>query len=47
MRAWDAQIERDFSEGGAGMAMLEEIDTAIESGESAGFKVTRPRGLAE
>lgn len=46
MQAWDAQIERDFSEGGAGVAMQKEIDAVIDSGGSADFKVSRPRGLA-
>jgi len=32
--AWDRQIEADFSEGGAGMALLEQWDAEIRSGES-------------
>ena len=32
--AWDRQIEVDFSEGGAGMALLEQWDTEIRSGKS-------------
>ena len=40
--AWDEQIERDFSPGGAGMALLEEIDARIDAGDE-GFQVIRPR----
>ena len=32
--AWDKQIENDFSEGGAGMALLEKWDTEIKAGKS-------------
>jgi len=32
--AWDRQIEADFSEGGAGMALLEQWDSEIANGES-------------
>lgn len=32
--AWDGQIEADFSEGGAGMAPLEQWDSEIANGES-------------
>jgi hypothetical protein len=31
---WDRQIEADFSEGGAGMALLEQWDAEIESSQS-------------
>jgi hypothetical protein len=31
--AWDRQIEADFSEGGAGAALLENWDSGIKSGE--------------
>ncbi|HXS94619.1 MAG TPA: hypothetical protein VN736_08435 [Candidatus Limnocylindrales bacterium] len=31
-RAWDEQIGRDFSEGGAGMKLLAEIDEQIDRG---------------
>ena len=41
--AWDAQIEKDFSPGGAGLALLEEVDAQIEAGNFDLFKVTRPR----
>ena len=41
-RAWDEQIERDFSPGGAGMALLEGIDARIDAGDE-GFQVIRPR----
>jgi hypothetical protein len=32
--AWDKQMEADFSEGGAGMALLDQWDAEIKSGES-------------
>lgn len=31
--AWDRQIAADFSPGGAGMKILEEVDTAIDKGD--------------
>jgi len=31
--AWDRQIEADFSPGGAGMNLLDEVDSAIERGD--------------
>ena len=30
---WDAQLAKDFSPGGAGMALLEEADAEIASGQ--------------
>jgi len=33
-RAWDQQIEDDFSEGGAGTALLEKWDAEIKAGKS-------------
>ncbi len=30
--SWDEQIARDFSAGGAGMKLLDEVDAQIESG---------------
>jgi hypothetical protein len=33
-KAWDQQIEDDFSEGGAGVAMLEKWDAEIRTGSS-------------
>jgi hypothetical protein len=30
--AWDRQIARDFSAGGAGMKLLDEADSAIDRG---------------
>jgi hypothetical protein len=42
-RAWDEQIERDFSPGGAGMTLLDEIDAHIDAGDIEGFRVIRPR----
>ena len=41
---WDAEIEADFSPGGAGMSLLEDIDARIDAGNLGSFKVTRPRG---
>ena len=32
--AWDSQIEADFSDGGAGTALLEQWDAEIAAGES-------------
>lgn len=40
---WDAQIEADFSPGGDGMALLEEVDAQIEAGNFDQFRLTRPR----
>jgi len=34
-KAWDKQIEGDFSDGGAGMALLETWDAEIRAGKSA------------
>lgn len=33
-REWDAQIERDFSPGGAGMNLLEGVKAQVRQGES-------------
>jgi hypothetical protein len=46
-RAWDAQIERDFTAGGAGMALLEEVDALIDSGDPTSFRVSRPPGYVD
>ncbi len=43
LREWDAQIGEDFSPGGAGMALLQDVDQRIEQGRLEEFKVTRPR----
>ena len=32
-QAWDAEMERDFSPGGRGEAVVEKIDQEIESGK--------------
>jgi hypothetical protein len=32
-KVWDEQIGRDFSEGGAGMKLLSEIDDQIDRGD--------------
>jgi hypothetical protein len=43
--AWDRQIEADFSEGGAGMALLEQWDSEIANGESISLdEFLRQRG---
>lgn len=34
-REWDAQIERDFSPGGAGMDLLGRVRAQVRRGESA------------
>ena len=31
--AWDRQIEADFSPGGKGIKLLEEVDSAIDRGD--------------
>ena len=36
--AWDAQIEKDFSSGGAGMTLLDEVDAQIEAVTSSHSK---------
>ena len=33
-REWDAQIERDFSRGGAGMDLLDQVRAKVRRGES-------------
>jgi hypothetical protein len=33
-KVWDEQLETDFSEGGAGMALLERWDAEIQAGGS-------------
>ena len=42
-QAWDVQIAQDFSPGGAGMAILEEVDSRIEAGNLEPFKAIHPR----
>ncbi|HXJ95850.1 MAG TPA: hypothetical protein VMT20_23665 [Terriglobia bacterium] len=37
-RAWDKRIEEDFSEGGAGTALLEGWDAEIRAGESVSLE---------
>jgi len=32
-KAWDKELERDFSEGGAGMALLDKWDSEIKAGK--------------
>jgi hypothetical protein len=31
--AWDRELARDFCDGGAGMKLLEEVDSAIDRGD--------------
>ena len=38
---WDAEIERDFSPGGAGMKLLEEVKRDIAAGKSQPFEEGR------
>lgn len=40
---WDAEIERDFSPGGAGMALLEEMKADARAGKSRPFEQGRPQ----
>jgi hypothetical protein len=42
-KAWDNQIEQDFSPGGAGMELLQEVDAEIEAGNLQSFRVISPR----
>jgi len=42
-KAWDDQIGMDFSPGGAGMELLEQVDAMIDAGDIGSFKVTRLR----
>ena len=37
-KAWDKQIEEDFSEGGAGMALLETWDAEIKTARSVSLE---------
>jgi hypothetical protein len=39
---WDAEIECDFSPGGAGMALLEEMKADARAGEFLPFEQGRP-----
>ena len=41
--AWDNQIELDFSPGGPGMKLLEEIEAKIDCGDFDSFPMIRPR----
>jgi hypothetical protein len=40
---WDAEIERDFSPGGAGIALLEEMKADARSGKFQPFELGRPQ----
>jgi hypothetical protein len=39
---WDAEIERDFSPGGAGVALLEEMKADARAGKFHPFEQGRP-----
>ncbi len=39
---WDAEIERDFSPGGAGIALLEEMKADARAGKFRPFEQGRP-----
>ena len=39
---WDEEMERDFSDGGAGMELLEQVKAQVKRGESQPFP-TRPQ----
>jgi hypothetical protein len=44
-KTWDDQIEQDFSTGGAGVGLLEEMHARIDAGATLeSFKVTGQRG---
>jgi hypothetical protein len=40
---WDAEIERDFSPGGAGIVLLEEMKADASAGKFRPFEQSRPR----
>jgi hypothetical protein len=40
---WDAEIERDFSPGGAGMGVLEEMKADARAGKFRPYEEGRPR----
>ena len=40
---WDTEIERDFSPGGAGIALLEEMKADARAGKFHPFEQGRPR----
>jgi hypothetical protein len=40
---WDAEIERDFSPGGAGNALLEEMKADARAGKFSPFEQGQPR----
>jgi hypothetical protein len=40
---WDAEIERDFSPGGAGTSLLEEMKADARAGKFRPFEQGRPR----
>ena len=41
---WDAEIERDFSSGGAGMALLDEMKADARAGKFQPFEEGRSQG---
>jgi hypothetical protein len=40
---WDLELERDFSPGGAGMALLDHVQAQVRRGESKPVAEHRPR----
>jgi hypothetical protein len=43
LQRWDAEIEEDFSEGGAGMELLDRVKRQVEQGHSAPMREGRNR----
>lgn len=43
LQRWDTQIEEDFSEGGAGMELLDRVKSEVEQGHSAPMHEGRNR----
>jgi len=40
---WDAELERDFSPGGAGLALLDEMKADAQAGKFRPFEQGRPQ----
>ena len=40
---WDAEIERDFTSGGAGVVLLEEMKADVRAGKFRPFEEGRPQ----
>lgn len=43
LQRWDTQIEEDFSEGGAGMELLDRVKSQVEQGHSVPMHEGRNR----